>query len=79
MEKPRRDDDVLAHIVSISTRSQRDVDQLAGILRGRAWPGGSADHREPGALAWVKLWRPHGPAPASASCGCASGRCLLCN
>jgi hypothetical protein len=79
MGKPPRDDEVLAHIVAISTRSQHDLEQLAGIMRGRAWPGGGADRRQPGALGWVQHWRPHGPAPTLTQCECATGRCLVCN
>jgi hypothetical protein len=73
------DDDVLAHIASISSQTHRDADQLAETLHGRSWPGGSSDRSEPGALAWVRRWRPGGPAPLAPLCGCAKGRCLLCN
>jgi hypothetical protein len=74
-----RDEDVLAHIASISTRTRQDAEQLTDTLRGSSWPGGGADRSEPGALAWLRRWRPGGPAPVPAVCGCASGRCLVCN
>jgi hypothetical protein len=79
MAEPSRDDDVLAHIASIATRTHRDAQQLTETLRARAWPGGTDDRSEPGALAWLKRWRPGVPAPIPAVCGCARGRCLVCN
>jgi len=79
MAEPSRDENVLAHIASISKRTPGDAQQLTEALRGRAWPGGSADRSEPGALAWLQRWRPGGPTPLPAACGCASGRCLVCN
>ena len=71
-------DDVRAHIESISARSHRDAQRLADALRRREWPGGG-DRSEPGALAWLTRWRASGPAPLSPACGCADGRCLVCN
>jgi hypothetical protein len=71
-------DDVLAHIASIASRTRRDAELLANVLHGRSWPGGG-DRSEPGALDWVRRWRPAGPTPPTPLCGCASGRCLLCN
>jgi hypothetical protein len=73
-----RNDDVLAHIESIASRSYFDTEQLADSLNARSWPGGG-DRSEPSALAWVRRWRPNGPTPAPQLCGCSSGRCLLCN
>jgi hypothetical protein len=73
-----RDDEVLAHIASISSRTPDDDAQLADALNLRSWPGGG-DRSEPGALEWLRRWRPNGPAPMSPLCGCRSGRCLLCN
>jgi hypothetical protein len=79
MAKPSRDDDVRAHIASIATRTRRDAEELIDALRIRAWPGGSADRSEPGALGWLRRWRPTGPTPMPSVCGCARGRCLVCN
>lgn len=73
------EDEVLAHIESISSRTRGDVQQLTDVLNTRLWPGGGSDRSEPGALDWLRRWRPGGPAPLLVACGCANGRCLLCN
>jgi hypothetical protein len=72
-------DDVRAHIELIAARTRSESEQLAEALSGRAWPGGADDRTEPGALDWLRLWRPRGPVPAPPLCGCAEGHCLLCN
>jgi hypothetical protein len=72
-------DELRAHIESISSRTQRDVQALTRRLNGRAWPGGPNDRSEPGALAWLRRWRARGPAPSLPLCGCANGRCQVCN
>ena len=73
------EDEVLAHIESISSRTRHDGLQLADVINSRLWPGGSTDRTEPGAVDWLRRWRPDGPAPLPLVCGCATGRCLLCN
>jgi hypothetical protein len=72
-------DEIQAHIAAILSHSQRDRQHLADRLSSRAWPGGGSDRSEPGALGWLRRWRPSGPAPLLPLCGCASGRCDLCN
>ncbi|HEX4717265.1 MAG TPA: hypothetical protein VH300_01950 [Thermoleophilaceae bacterium] len=79
MAAPSRDEDVRTHITSISRRTHADNELLADALRSCSWPGGGEDRREPGALGWLRQWRPNGPAPTPAVCGCTSGRCLVCN
>jgi hypothetical protein len=74
-----KDDDVRAHIESIASRSQLEVRRLTERLSGRSWPGGASDRSEPGALGWLTRWNASGPVPLTPLCGCASGRCLLCN
>jgi len=71
--------DVRTHIESIATRSERELRQLMNRLSGLSWPGGSGDRSEPGALKWLSRWKRSGPVPLLPHCGCASGRCLLCN
>jgi hypothetical protein len=71
-------DDVRAHIAKVTTRTHRDVQLLADALSDYSWPGGG-DRSEPGALGWLARWRPSGPAPLGPRCGCADGRCLVCN
>jgi hypothetical protein len=72
-------DDVRAHIESIASRTHGELEALTDRLSGRAWPGGGSDRTEPGALDWLRRWRASGPAPLLPLCGCAKGRCLLCN
>lgn len=79
MSEPSRDEQIAEHINSIAGRSVADVVQLENRLLGRSWPGGVDDRSEPGALGWMRNWRPAGPAPLPELCGCAAGRCLLCN
>jgi hypothetical protein len=72
-------DEIRVHIAAISSHTQRDRQRLADALHGRAWPGGGNDRSEPGAFGWLRRWRPSGPSPLPPLCGCASGRCVLCN
>jgi hypothetical protein len=72
-------DELRVHIESISARSHADVQALTEDISGRAWPGGQTDRTEPVALGWLRRWRASGPAPVAPLCGCAQGRCLLCN
>jgi hypothetical protein len=78
MAEPPRDD-LLAHIHSIGSRTNEDVARLAQALRRRSWPAGDRDVSEPIAAGWLQRWRPGGPAPDLPFCGCANGRCLVCN
>jgi hypothetical protein len=66
-------------IEALAARSDSDGHRLARLLLGRSWPGESADRREPGAIEWLRLWGPRGPAPLPPGCSCAAGRCALCN
>jgi hypothetical protein len=68
-------DDIRAHIEAIASRSERDLAELSERLSAR----GAHDRTEPGALAWLRRWRPRGPVPAAPACECADGRCLVCN
>jgi hypothetical protein len=72
-------DDVRAHIESIASRTRRDLVQLTDRLHVRSWPGGGHDRNEPGARDWLRRWRPSGPTPLLPLCGCAQGRCVVCN
>jgi hypothetical protein len=48
-------------------------------LLARSWPGG-ADRSVPAARAWLRAWGPvRGGARLLPSCGCAGGRCGVCN
>jgi hypothetical protein len=72
-------DEIRAHIESISARSERELTQLSDRLSGRSWPGGGGDRSHPGALKWLSRWKASGPVPLLPLCGCAGGRCHLCN
>jgi len=69
---------IAQHVEWIASRPHSDGERLTGSLIRRAWPGGHHDRSERAALGWVERWRPTGPRPDSLSCGCASGRCLVC-
>jgi hypothetical protein len=71
-------DDISALIASArSPQSQRMIARSAGAV----WPGGPADRTQPAALEWVRRWSPRHPVSADdiPACGCARGRCQVCN
>jgi hypothetical protein len=45
------------------------------------WPGGGADQTRPAAREWLRRWNPRHPVSGAdiPGCGCASGRCAICN
>jgi hypothetical protein len=67
-----RESALAAIIASIASRSDSDAHRLARSLA-------SSDRSHPGALAWLRLWRPRGPAPIPTACACETGRCPVCN
>jgi hypothetical protein len=73
-EDPRRV--VARHLAALATGD--DARTAAELMRG-AWPGGPADRREPAAAEWLRRWRPARAFAAGAACGCAAGRCAVCN
>jgi anti-sigma factor RsiW len=75
-----RDDDLFKHIAAIASQSRTELARLSESLRRGSWPAGDRDdRREPGAVPWLQRWRPLGTPLAAPPCGCASGRCLVCN
>jgi hypothetical protein len=55
------------------------TDDSAAMLH-RSWPGGHGDVARPAAAEWVRRWTPaRGTDVALAACGCATGRCTVCN
>jgi hypothetical protein len=51
------------------------------LIARSSWPGGSADHTRPAAREWLRRWDPRHPVSGGdvPDCGCASGRCAICN
>jgi hypothetical protein len=56
---------------------------MAARMLRTCWPGGPNDRTEPAARGWLSRWHPVAAAAAVAvavpECGCASGRCTVCN
>jgi hypothetical protein len=52
---------------------------LADELLRHCWPGGQADRSEPVARGWLRMWGPVKTIASVPACGCASGRCTICN
>jgi hypothetical protein len=67
------------HIAAIAARTPAEGRRLADLLTGVCWPGGGADHLEPAATAWLRRWTPARAGAATHACGCAGGRCGICN
>ncbi len=79
MDEPSRDEFLASLIESIATRSESASRRFGRALLQRSWPGGAGDRTEPGALAWLRHWGPHGSAPLPPACSCPDGRCVVCN
>ena len=72
------DDPIQDRIAALAARTDDETRALtAGVLR-RCWPGG-ADRSQPGALGWLRLWRPERIGAVIPACSCAHGRCTVCN
>lgn len=72
------DDAIRHHITACATRSDAETAGLAARFAGACWPGG-ADRTQPGALGWVRRWRPGRLEAVLPACSCAGGRCVVCN
>jgi hypothetical protein len=73
------DERIRQHIEAASGRPARDTQRLTVQIAGFCWPGGSEDRSEPGALAWLRRWRPATGGAALPVCSCAAGKCGVCN
>jgi hypothetical protein len=79
MHESPQDAFLAAIVESVRTRSQIQTAALSASLERRCWPGGTADTTEPAALPWVRRWGPTRMTPSLPACGCADGRCNVCN
>lgn len=66
-----------AHVrASLETPAPPDV---LGTMVARLWPGGPADRSAPSAREWLRRWAPKREVAEPVVCGCAAGRCAVCN
>ncbi len=72
------DDPIQDRISALDARTADETSTLIARVRRGCWPGGE-DRSEPGALAWVRLWRPERARGALLACSCVSGHCAICN
>jgi hypothetical protein len=73
------EDRIREHIEAAAARPERETRLLTARIASFCWPGGSDDRSEPGALAWVRRWRPATAGAALPVCSCALGNCAVCN
>jgi hypothetical protein len=73
------DDFIRQHIELAAGRDELRTRELCARLARGCWPGGADDRVEPGALEWVRRWRPATGAAVLPVCACSRGRCPLCN
>jgi hypothetical protein len=73
-----RNEPIHEHIAALDTRTPAETNRLMSSILGSCWPGG-ADRTEPGALDWVRRWRPDRIGAELLACSCARGHCALCN
>jgi hypothetical protein len=73
------DENIRHHIEEASHGGAGDARRMTESIVSFCWPGGPADRSDPGALAWVRRWRPARAAAALPVCSCAHGNCAVCN
>jgi hypothetical protein len=69
------DDPIPHHIRAIAARTAADDEALVTRLARDCSP----DRTEPAALPWVRRWAPVRLGAGLPVCGCAAGRCAVCN
>ena len=72
-----RDPNIEALLRGAVTPGAPDMADLAA-LRLRCWPGGG-DRSVRIALEWLRRWGPSRAMAPAPQCGCATGRCGVCN
>ena len=73
------DDPIQDRITALDARTADETRELTARVRRGCWPGGDEDRSQPGALGWVRLWRPERLGTRVPACSCAAGRCAVCN
>lgn len=70
------------HIATVAKRDPEEYAILADALQTVTWPDGGMDRRDGDARAWLDRYMDRSkrvPLPMPRKCGCAFGRCLVCN
>jgi hypothetical protein len=73
---------VREHIATVARRDPGDYGLLADALQSVNWPDGGSDRSDAEARWWLHRYMDRGdrgPQPVPRTCGCAMGRCLICN
>ncbi len=73
------DSEIRAHIRAAATGAPADTWRLTSRMVRTCWPGGSHDHTDRAALAWLRYWRPERFGLELPECSCETRHCLLCN
>jgi len=71
--------DALSMHVRAAGRPDAETARLTRQLVSLCWPGGLSDRNEPMARGWLRMWGPSTIVVDVPRCGCARGRCRICN
>lgn len=77
-EHPEAPDTLALHIRA-AARPDGENNRLAQRLVLAAWPGGTEDRTDAVARGWLRIWGPVRVVADMPPCGCAQGRCVICN
>jgi hypothetical protein len=77
---PMHDDFIREHIEAAAGRGEPATPSVITRVAGGCWPGGTEDRSEPGAIGWVRRWRPAARLGLVPVCSCSSAdHCAVCN
>jgi hypothetical protein len=71
--------ETLSTHIRAAGRPDTESDRLMYDLVAACWPSGSEDRSEPVARGWLRMWGPIRIVVDVPACGCARGRCHICN
>lgn len=77
-ERPELPETLVRHIRA-AARPGGESERWTERLLAAAWPGGTEDHTDAVARGWLRMWGPVRVVADVPDCGCARGRCLICN